>query len=142
MKAYFAIRSIGTFEMPEATNRFTANGGVDIPQETITVMVMPSTIGLTPIAAITGTRIGVRTTVAALTDMKQPIIRSRTISIRMIRIGLEKTPSRKVLSVRGRRVMEMIQLKPLASETTIIADADMTPASMNIFLMSFSLISL
>lgn len=128
--------------IPAATNRLTPKGGVTIPSETQIIIIIPSVMGLTLKERITGTKIGVSTIMAALTDIKQPIMVSKTISASRIPAALLKIPRNQSLSILGTRLVVMIQLNPSASETISIAEAAVIPDSINIFTMSLNLISL
>ncbi len=78
-KAFLAIFSRGIPVMPDVTNRHTPKGGVRVPMQILMHTIMPKCSGSTPSLRISGNRIGVKITCAAMLSKKQPTISSRML---------------------------------------------------------------
>ena len=76
--------------MLDATMILRASGGVSIPTDVLTIMIMPIVRGWTPIWATIGRSMGVTIKMRAFVSRAMPNTSSMTLSMIMIMMGLSE----------------------------------------------------
>lgn len=115
----FDTSSKESFDMPQATNKFTPNGGVIKPIERLTTITIPKWTGSIPTDVAIGNNIGANIIIAAVVSIKVPTISKSIFINNKIIAGLDVRDCIKLAIVRGTCSIVRILPKEVAVPTMI-----------------------
>ena len=126
----FEICPIVDFVIPEATNRFTAIGGVIIPMDVLMIMMIPRAIGESPIAFASGRKIGVIRRIIDCVSRNIPRNSRMTFMTSSRTILLLNIPIMLVATVAGMLLYVMYQANGEDRDTTRSTIDELTTVSL------------
>lgn len=114
----FAIRITGILVMELATNRLIPTGGVTKPTARFTTIMMPKWTRSTPMAVMTGARIGVRIRMAGAASITMPTKSRKMLTTSRIVHLLEKEDVIQAPTICGTFIRASTRPKETAAEST------------------------